>query len=258
VIVSGSDAALNSLTYNIAPSTVPSTQGTTFWDVDDNTLAVRLNGYILKIGEDQFYPVVNQTGNTITKGTAVGFAGTLGMSGKLLAAPYIANGSQSSTFFMGVTTEDILNGEDGKVLWFGRLRQINTNAYSEGDILYVSTTQAGAFQTTVPQAPNNIIQVAAVITKSATVGTIFVRPTFGSNIKKDESIKLTSIQNKQVLAYSSGSQLFENTTVNQLLEGTSITGSFTGSFAGDGSGITGVSTASFAFTASYIDAGLWD
>jgi hypothetical protein len=82
---------------------------------------------------------------------------------------------------MGVTAETIDNGEDGKVLWFGRIRGINTNAYNEGDILYASTTSAGGFQTTLPVAPNNIVEVCAVVTKSINNGVIFVRPQFLSS-----------------------------------------------------------------------------
>jgi hypothetical protein len=200
----------NYLKLNTNPVNLPEDQGTIFWDVDDNTIAVVLNGYVMKVGEDVFYAVKNQTGSTITKGTACGFAGTVGSSGRLLTKPYLANGVESSTFFMGVAAEEILDGEDGKVLWFGRIRGLNTNAFDEGDILYVSTSSAGGFQTTIPQAPNNIIQVAAVINKSTTQGVIFVRPTIGSNINKDEGVKIDTPLNNDVLKYNSTSGLFEN------------------------------------------------
>ena len=160
------------VTFDTTPTSTPSTQGTLSWDVDDETLQLVMNGSIMKIGEDQYYPVKNQTGTTIAKGTTVRFAGTLGSSGRLLIAPYIADGSVSSSTFMGVTSEEILNGEDGKVMWFGRIRGIDTNAFNEGDILYASPTVAGAFTTVA----NNQVQVAAVINKSTTNGVIFVRP----------------------------------------------------------------------------------
>jgi hypothetical protein len=202
------------------PTNTPTTQGTIFWDVDDETVDVVLNGYIMKIGEDQFYPVKNQTGSSIAKGTAVRFAGTVGASGRLLIAPFIANGTVSSSFFMGVTAEAIADGEDGKVLYFGRIRGINTNGFNEGDVLYASTTVAGGFQTAVPVAPNNIVQVAAVITKSINNGTIFVRPTLGSNINKDEGVKIVSPTTGQLLQLQSNG-LWENKTKAQVLGGTS-------------------------------------
>jgi hypothetical protein len=176
--------------FDTTPTDTPTDQGTMFWDVDDNTIDVILNGYIMKIGEDQFYPVKNQTGSTITKGTNVKFAGTLGASGRLLIAPFIADGTDPSYVYMGVTAEDILNGEDGKVLWFGRLRGINTNAFDEGDILYASTTSAGGFQTAIPTGSNNVVQVAAVINKSSTQGVIFIRPQIEPLLVKPEFLNL--------------------------------------------------------------------
>jgi hypothetical protein len=182
-----------------------------FWDEDDDTVDIVLNGYIMKVGEDLFYPVKNQTGSNIAKGVAVRFAGTVGASGRLLIAPFIADGSVASSRFMGVTAEAIDNGEDGKVLWFGRIRGINTNAFNEGDILYASTTSAGGYQTAIPVAPNNIVQVAAVVTKSTTNGVIFVRPTLGSNINKDEGVKIVSPATGDLLEIQSNG-LFENRT----------------------------------------------
>jgi hypothetical protein len=209
------------ITLDTTPTNTPTDQGTIFWDADDETVDIVLNGYTMKIGEDLFYPVKNQTGSTIAKGVAVRFNGTVGASGRLLIAPFIADGSVPSSRFMGVTAEEILNGEDGKVLYFGRVRGINTNAFNEGDILYASTTVAGGYQTAIPVAPNNIVQVAAVVTKSATVGTIFVRPTLGSNINKDEGVKIVSVADKNLLQYQSGTSLWENKSLSQVLGGTS-------------------------------------
>ena len=209
------------ITLDTTPTNTPTDQGTIFWDADDETVDIVLNGYTMKIGEDLFYPVKNQTGSTIAKGVAVRFNGTLGASGRLLIAPFIADGSVPSSRFMGVTAEEILNGEDGKVLYFGRVRGINTDAFNEGDILYASTTVAGGYQTAIPVAPNNIVQVAAVVTKHVNNGTIFVRPTLGSNLNTDEAVKLTSVADKNLLQYQSGTALWENKTLGQVLGGTS-------------------------------------
>jgi hypothetical protein len=184
--------------FDTTPTSTPTDQGTMYWDEDDNTVDIVLNGYIMKVGEDQFYPVKNQTGSNIAKGVAVRFAGTVGSSGRLLIAPFLADGSLPSTRFIGVTAEAIANGEDGKVLWFGRLRGINTSAFAEGDILYASTTVAGGFQTTVPTAPNNIVEIAAVVT-DATNGTIFIRPQFisGSSVGAGAGLSIDGSGNIQ-------------------------------------------------------------
>jgi hypothetical protein len=210
------------VSFDTTPTGTPSTQGSMYWDADNETVDVILNGTTMHIGEDIFYPVKNQTGSTIPKGTAVRFAGTVGSSGRLLIAPFLANGSVASDRFMGVTSEEILNGADGKVMHFGRIRQINTNSFNEGDILYASTSVAGGFQTTVPVAPNNIVQIAAVITKSATVGEIFVRPQIGSNIKNDEGVKITSVANNDLLQYQISTGLWENKSVASVVGGSYV------------------------------------
>jgi hypothetical protein len=161
---------------NTTPA-IPTDQGSLYWDEDDNVLAVVLNGAIQKVGEVTFYNVKNQTGSTIPKGTGVGFAGVVGLSGRIKVAPFLANGSQPSIYYVGITAETILNGEDGKVYNFGPIRGLNTSAFSEGDVLYASSTVAGGFTTTPPTAPNNVIVVAAVLADSATVGALLVRVT---------------------------------------------------------------------------------
>jgi hypothetical protein len=198
------------------PTNTPTTKGTLSWDTDDNTIKAVLNGYIMKIGEDQFYPVKNQSGSNIPKGTAVRFAGTLGSSGRLLIEPFIGDGSIPSSFFMGVTAENIADGADGKVLWFGRIRSIDTSMYIDGDVLYASTTTAGGYQTTTPQAPNNIVQIAAVINSHPNQGVIFVRPTLGGNINNDEGVLINTPTDKQVLQYDAVSGLWKNQTLPQI------------------------------------------
>jgi len=189
--------------FDTTPTDIPEEQGAMFWDEDDNTVDVILNGYRMKIGEDTFYPVKNQSGSTILKGTNVKFAGTVGASGRLLILPFLANGTDPSYVYMGVTAENIANGEDGKVLWFGRLRGLNTNAFNEGDVLYASTTSAGGFQTAIPTGANNIVQVSAVIKKSINQGVIFIRPQIEPVLFKPENVanKATNLSSPDDVKY---------------------------------------------------------
>ena len=198
------------LQVDTTPTNTPDDQGTMYWDADAETVALIMNGTVQKIGEDLFFHVQNKTGSPIPKGTCVRFDGTDGNSGKLLIAPFIANGSYPSQYFMGVTAETINNGSFGKVYHFGKIRGVNTNAYNASDILYASTTVAGGFQTTAPTAPNNIIIVAAVITKSNN-GTLMIRSTLGSNINNDEGVKFTNSADGEMIIYDGGQSLWVNT-----------------------------------------------
>ena len=207
---------LGNLEFDVTPTNIPTAQGSVYWDDNAETLALIMNGTTQKIDEDTFYHVRNTTGSTIPKGTPVRFAGTTGNSGRLLIAPMIANGTTPSQYYMGVTSEEILNNQDGKVYQFGKMRGVNTSAFADGDILYVSTTVAGGFQTTQPTAPNNII-VAAAVVHAANNGTLMIRQTLGSNINADEGVLITTPVNNNVLTYESSTSLWKNKTVETAL-----------------------------------------
>jgi hypothetical protein len=117
--------------------------GALSWDIDNGTADIGLSGTLkLKIGQDDVWYVKNQTGSPIAKGVAVYANGTLGASGRITVAPMIANGTIPAKYFLGITAEAIANGADGYVLAKGKLRQINTNAYNEGDVLWLSPSSA--------------------------------------------------------------------------------------------------------------------
>jgi hypothetical protein len=178
-------------------------------------LDIQLNGFIMHTGEHLLYHAKNQTGSTIAKGVPVMFAGTDGNSGKLLIQPW--NGTGPSTYFMGLTAEEFINDEEGFVIAFGKLRGIQTNGgnysqtWTNGEIIYAGTT-TGSLTDSAPAAPNPRIQVAAVISAHASNGTLFVRPVYGSNIKDDEGVTITSLTTGNILVATSGGStgVFEN------------------------------------------------
>ena len=137
----------------------------------------RLQDDIEQASLETFVVVENSTGSTIPKGTVVGFAG-VGTNAVLSVAPYLADGSTPSLYILGITAEEILDsGSTGNCIVWGHLPNIDTSAFSVGDILYASPTVAGGFTNVKPTAPSNVIPLAAVLVDSAVTGEIFVRPT---------------------------------------------------------------------------------
>lgn len=149
-------------------------QGTITWNADEETIDVITNGSVTQVGQELVWNVKNQTGSTIPNGTPVMATGTVGTSGRITVAPMDGTNAANVKYFLGVTTEEILDGADGKVTHFGKVRDIDTSAYSEGTVLYISTTTAGAFQTTEPTSGLNL-PIAFVITSHANNGVLAVR-----------------------------------------------------------------------------------
>lgn len=213
----GDIAGVNSIQMDTATPATLASQGQMAWNIDEETLDIQLNGFIMHTGEHLLYHVKNQTLSTIAKGVPVMFAGTDGSSGKLLIEPW--NGTGPSTYFMGLTAEELSVDEEGFVIAFGKLRGIQTNGgnygqtWTNGEIIYAGTT-TGSLTDTQPAAPNPHIQVCAVVNAHATNGTLFIRPTFGSNIKDDEGVTLTSLTSGQLLIANSAGTVFENKSLS--------------------------------------------
>lgn len=147
------------------------------WNVSDQTLNLGMDyGVVQQIGQETYARVRNNTGVTIPNGTAVGFVGA--SSDALSVAPYLADGSSPSLYILGIMTHDLPDsGEKGYCTTWGFVRDLDTSAFSVGDVLYVSPTVTGGLTNVKPTAPDNVIPIAAVITSDATTGVIFVRPT---------------------------------------------------------------------------------
>jgi len=213
----GDLAAINSMAMDTTPTGSLTTQGQMMWNSGEETLDIQLNGFALHVGEHIVYHVQNSTGSTIAKGVPVMFAGTTGNSGKLLIQPW--NGTGPTTLFMGLTGESLTTGSEGFVIAFGKLRGIQTNGgnygetWVDGEIIYTGTT-TGSLTKTQPAAPNPKIQVLAVVHAHASNGTFFIRPAFGSNIKDDEGVTITSLSTGQVLVANSAGTVFENKSVS--------------------------------------------
>lgn len=147
------------------------------WNTTDQTVNLGMDyGVTQQIGQETYARVGNTTGVTIPNGTVVGFAGAT--SNALLVAPYLADGSQPTLYILGIMTHDLPDsGEKGYCTTWGFVRDMDTSAFSPGDLLYASPTVAGALTNTKPTAPDNVIPIAACVTSDATTGIIFVRPT---------------------------------------------------------------------------------
>lgn len=156
---------------------VVSDVGVMAWNITDQTLNLGMEyGVTQQIGQETYARVGNTTGSTIPNGSVVGFAGAT--SDALLVAPYLADGSSPSLYILGVMTHDLPDsGDKGYCCTWGFVRDLDTSAFSAGDILYASPTTAGAFTNVKPTAPNNVIPVAACVVADATNGVVFVRPT---------------------------------------------------------------------------------
>ena len=190
------------------------------WNATDQTLDLGMEyDVVQQIGMETFARVANFTGVTIPNGTVVGFTGAVPDSA-LSVAPYLADGATPSLYVVGVMTHDLPDtGDRGYCTVWGFVRDLNTSAFTLGDILYASPTVAGGLTNVKPTAPDNVIPIAAVLQVGATDGVIFVRPTIEQQRYYGEFTKTDS--QTPLLANTAYPLLFTNTqTANGVYIGT--------------------------------------
>ena len=193
--------------------------GTIYWNSDEETIDIRLNDNVtLQTGQEVLFNVKNQSGADIANGTPVMFAGTLGASGRLLVQEAIADGSIVPEYTMGLATEDIPNGEDGKVTWFGKVRSVDTSGtpygevWSNGDIIYISPDTVGGLTNIEPQAPDRRIIIAAVVYAHNTAGVLFVRSTWHPKVTELDDVNGTLLTTSgQIMIWDQTNKYFDFT-----------------------------------------------
>lgn len=194
--------------------TVGVSAGQMSWNDAEGTVDLGLSTDVrLQLGQEVLYRVKNSTGSAITNGQIVSAAGTDGASGHILAQLFIADGTIEPRFILGIATEDIANGEFGYVTHFGKVRDIDTSVYFEGDVLYVSPTTAGALTATAPSSPDLEMPIAYAL-NSKNNGTIFVRIQTGYLFHEIYDVEVSSASNNDFLKYVSASQRWENSALS--------------------------------------------
>lgn len=190
---SGNLGAINTAAFT--PISMPAHQeGLLYYDLDQKGF-IAFNGeseVALNIGYENWVDVRNNTGSTITNGQAVYVSGAIGQNPTITLAQ--AN-SVSTSRLIGIATHDIENNSNGIVTSFGVVRGLNTSAFTDGALLYLSPTVAGALTATKPTAPNLVVCVGVVLHAHITQGKILVHP-------EVDSIAATDIYDSSVAGRS--------------------------------------------------------
>ena len=178
----------------------------------DGTLNVSAGAVTYQLGQEIAPQVRNGDAGTLANGVLTMYTGTIGASGRVVVEPFVSDGTYPSFYVAGVTTESILTGEDGKVTHYGVVRQMDTSAWSDGDLLYSDPASPGDFVNVQPAAPNIKQPYALVIFSHAGNGSIFVRIEGGTSLANNMSdVEITSVADFDRLEYNDSLSRWENT-----------------------------------------------
>lgn len=221
--------------------------GKTWWN-STGTLNIGMGGGNItqQVGEELF--IYGKATSAITNGQVIWHTGSVGLDGTLTFAP-VPLGNTNPSDIIGLATENIANGQFGRITRFGIVHNLDTTGtpygqtWAEGDNLYYNPNVVGGLTNVAPSAPNQKTLIGQVITVDATNGSIQVNIVYGSALgQTDSNVQFSSLANNNLLQYSTSLGYWHNITpasltgvgslANSLTIGTGLTGtSYNGSSA---------------------------
>ena len=205
---------VNNIQFLTSPTYVHS-EGSIHWDDDDKTLNLdtEVTDTSIQVGQEQVLRATNKTGSLILNGKVVCVNGAQGNRPTIDLAD--ADSGITSDTVVGVVTSDIADNATGYVTTFGLVRGLDTTgtaegeAWSEGDLLYLSST-AGGFTKVKPLSPAHLVKVAIVIRVNAADGIILANIDLGDMISDLHDLLLTALSDGDHLRYETSSSLWKN------------------------------------------------
>lgn len=199
------------------------------WNDTDGTLEFGMKGgnVTQQIGQELPILVKNADNAGLTNGTVVYTVGSDGVNKTVRLARADSETTSANTF--GVMTESATGGNKAFCTTFGMVHNLDTSALTEGAMVWLSATTAGAMTTTRPTAPNHAVQIGFCIRSHATQGVIFVTVQNGYELGELHNVAITSPAAGNVLAYNSGTGAWVNTP--GVLASTTAGGDISGTFS---------------------------
>lgn len=204
------NSAGTALEYHTVVGSVASADGSVI--VSQTGQAVDLSVAVAAAATNVVVQVRNDTGATLTKGTVVYINNAIGQLPTVAKA--LATSDNTSAQTLGMMSADLANNSNGFVTIIGLITGINTQAYEDGDQLYLSDSVAGTFTNVKPLSPSHLVYVGIVEYKNPSNGKIFVRVQNGYELDELHNVSAQSPSNGQTIVYNSSNQLWEKNTVS--------------------------------------------
>ena len=197
---------------------VPTSVGSLYWDNVNKTLSLidGVGATALQIGQEERVLIKNTTGTTLTDGQIVYITGATGNLPSVSLASALNETTSAAT--LGMVTETITNGSSGFVTITGLVNRLNTLAFNEGDILWLSNT-AGEYTNIKPTSPSHLVLIGYVTKKSAQ-GSIYVKIQNTQELNECSDVLFGTLSNNDLLIYESSTGLWKNKQLSTLLGGT--------------------------------------
>jgi hypothetical protein len=177
LVVDPGGLGINYVQFNTAlgQGDVTHNVGRVHWNSADGTLEFGMLGgeVVLQVGQEHLIRVFNQTGDPIPNGSLCYIVSAGDQKPRVDLADADNTNPVPEAVVMGMATELIANGDQGYITSAGLVRDLDTDALTEGAPVWLSTTPGG-FTETKPTSPNRGIFIGHCIYKHNSNGIILI------------------------------------------------------------------------------------
>jgi hypothetical protein len=148
--------------------------------VEDNILIYDGSNWVNDYNVHNFVKIKNETGDTLYRGNTVYIVDSHNSN---VANVALAKSDSPNTMpCIGIIHDDVVDQGEGVAVAYGKVQNVNTGGFTEGQTVYVSNTVAGSVMSSKPFGPTDLIQNVGVCVKSdPSHGVIFVTGVGRSN-----------------------------------------------------------------------------
>ena len=202
-------ASVDGVQFSTTPTSTVG-QAKAVWDATDSCLSIGLNASVnALVGTDSHIQVYNESASTMTVMQVVRQSGSSGT--RLSVELALANTDSTSATTIGVVAQSIASHAQGFIQTAGLLQGVNTNAFTEGDTLWLSATTAGLITNVKPTAPNHGVRIGYCIKKSGGAGIILIDVLNGFELDELHDVRITGpIVDNSFLTYDTTSAVWIN------------------------------------------------
>ena len=217
--------AIDYVTIDTTPETpVTNAEGRLYWDEGTGTLSLGLKGgnVVNQLGQELVQRVYNASGVNLVDGQIVAINGSQGNRISVTLADASSESTSTRTFAM--VTEPIAVGQEGYVTVEGMVNGLNTSAYAEGTLLWLSAVTPGGVVTTRPEAPAHGVFIGVVTRQHAAAGSIFVKIQNGSELDELHDVNVANATPGQFLRLNATGTIWtaQNATTTDIAEGSNL------------------------------------
>jgi len=202
-------ASLDGVQFSTTPTSTAG-QAKAVWNATDSCLSIGLNASVnALVGTDSHVQVYNESASTMTVMQVVRQSGSSGT--RLSVGLALANTDAASATTIGVVAQSIASNSQGFIQTAGLLQGVNTNAFNEGDTLWLSATTAGLITNVKPTAPNHGVRIGYCIKKAGGAGIILIDILNGFELDELHDVKITGpVTDNSFLVYDTTSSVWIN------------------------------------------------